>query len=214
MDDPVIRILLPVHRDRQALSALLPDLLRIWKPGEIHVADTGEDDAAAVAAGHGVACLVVEEHQRGRARQMNALACLHPEADLFLFLHADTQLPDTARASLGQALRDGFVGGAFSRRFDHPSRFLRITCALADWRVRRFGLAFGDQAIFVRRDVFEHLGGFPDQPMFEDWDFTHQLRKQGPTCLICPGVISSARRFATDGPILRTLKDLWLTSRK
>jgi len=211
--NPSIRILLPVHRDREALASLLPELLCNWQAAELHVVDTGTDDAADVCAAQGVPCLVVDETQRGRARQMNAGAKLHPEVDLLLFLHADTRLPATARASLVQAYRDGVVGGAFSRRFDSPSRFLRLSCALADWRVRRFGLAFGDQALFVRRDIFERLGGFPDQPLFEDWDFTRLLRKQGPVRLLTPGVISSSRRFEQDGPVLRTLKDLWLTVR-
>ncbi|MCC5843203.1 MAG: glycosyltransferase [Verrucomicrobia bacterium] len=209
--EPSIRIILTVHRDREALASLLPELLCHWQADELHVVDTGDDDAAAVAAARGVPCLVVDAAQRGRARQMNAGAKLHPEADLLLFLHADTRLPPAARASLVQAYREGAVGGGFSRRFDSPSRFLRLSCALADWRVRRFGLAFGDQAIFVRRDVFDRLGGFPDQPLFEDWDFTRLLRKQGPTRLLTPGVISSARRFEQDGPVLRTFKDLWLT---
>jgi len=209
--NPSIRILLPVHRDREALASLLPELLCHWQAGELQVVDTGADDVADVCAARGVPCLVVDAARRGRARQMNAGAKLHPEADLLLFLHADTRLPATARASLVQAYREGIVGGAFSRRFDSPSRFLRFTSALADWRVRHFGLAFGDQAIFVRRDVFEQLGGFPDQPLFEDWDFTRLLLKQGPTRLLIPGVISSSRRFEQDGPFLRTLKDFWLT---
>jgi len=209
--NPSIRILIPAHRDRDALSSLLPDLLDHWHPDELQIADTGADDAANIAAAHGVPCLVVERQAMGRARQMNAAARLHPEADLFLFLHADTRLPPTARESLIQAWQDGAVGGAFSRRFDSPSRFLRLTCSLANWRVRHFGLAFGDQALFARRDVFERLGGFPDQPVFEDWDFTRRLQKEGPMRLLTPGVVSSARRFEVDGPIFRTLKDLRLT---
>lgn len=210
--NPSIRILIPVHRDRDALARLLPALLQHWHPRELQIADTGADDSADIAASHHVPCLVVPENDRGRARQLNAAARLHPGADLLLFLHADTRLPPTARASLTRAWHQGAPGGAFSRRFNSPSRLLRLTCALADWRVRRFGPAFGDQAIFVRRHLFEHLGGFPDQPRFEDWDFTRALRKHhGPLHLLTPGILTSARRFQPDGPLLRTLKDLLLT---
>lgn len=208
--EPVIRVIIPVYRDRDALADLLPALLRNWRPEEVLVVDAGDDGADGLAESHGVTAI---RSAPGRARQMNAGARHVSAADLLLFLHADTHLPDEARRLLTQAHADGGVGGAFSRRYDSPSRFLSLTCFLSDLRGKFLGLYLGDQAMFVRRDAFEQLGGFPGQPVFEDLDFSRKLRKHGKVRLLTPPVTSSARRFEREGPLRRTLKDLGLTLR-
>lgn len=207
---PIILIIIPVYQDRAALETLLPQLLQDWQARELLVVDAGEDGAEAFARSLGVPVIRAAS---GRAKQLNAGAAHGPEADLLLFLHADTRLPPEARERLVRAQADGIVGGAFSRRFDNPSRFLKLTCALANVRGKTLGLFFGDQAIFVRKDVFHRVGGFPDQPLFEDLDFCRKLKKQGKVRLLTPPVISSARRFKKDGPFIRTLKDIGLTLR-
>lgn len=209
-NSPTIRIIIPVYQDRAALETLLPALLGDWRAEEVVVVDAGDDGSEAFAKSLGV---TVIRSVPGRAKQMNAGAGHAVEADLLLFLHADTRLPPEAGERLSQAYADGIVGGAFSRRFDSPSRFLKLTCALADVRGKTLGLFLGDQAIFARKDVFERIGGFPDQPLFEDLDFCRTLKKEGRVRLLTPPVRSSARRFDKDGPLLRTLKDVTLTLR-
>ena len=207
------RIILPVHRDREALATRLPELLaQGWRAEELMVVDTGDDGAEAVAREHGAACLRPPEGVRGRAVQMN-LGAASADADLLLFLHADTRLPDAARDQLERAVAAGAVGGAFSRRFDSPSTLLRLTCALADLRGRCCGWFFGDQAIWARRDAFETVGGFPERELFEDLEFSRRLRRRGKTVLLSPGVVSSARRFDREGPLKRTWRDGVLTIR-
>ncbi|MDA3873564.1 MAG: glycosyltransferase, partial [Kiritimatiellae bacterium] len=149
---PTIRVVIPVYQDRVALTSLLPGLLAHWHAEEILVVDAGDDGAEAFARSLGVPVIRASP---GRANQMNTGAKHAGEADLYLFLHADTRLPPEARERLARAYADGIVGGAFSRRFDSPSRFLKLTCALADVRGKTLGLFLGDQAIFARKDVFE-----------------------------------------------------------
>ncbi|MGH8165156.1 MAG: hypothetical protein ACREP1_12565, partial [Rhodanobacteraceae bacterium] len=90
---------------------------------------------------------------------------------------------------------------------------LALTSRLAELRNRLFGWHLGDQALFVRRDVFEQLGGYRDIPIFEDLDFSRRLRAAGRIITLRPPVVSSARRFEARGPFRTTLDDLRLSRR-
>jgi cellulose synthase/poly-beta-1,6-N-acetylglucosamine synthase-like glycosyltransferase len=133
---------------------------------------------------------------------------------VLLFLHADTLLPPGALVRLLAATdRSGVVGGAFSRRYCSFSVVLAVTTRLASLRNRLLGWHLGDQALFVRREVFEKLGGYRDLAVFEDLDFSRRLRRFGKTVTLTPPVYSSARRFAQLGPLRTTWHDLKLTFR-
>ncbi len=205
-----ISIIIPVANE----AAALPDCLaRIaGAPNEIIVVDAqSDDDTGAIAESAGARVLVSAE--RHRARQMNGGASA-ARGRILLFLHADTLLPAGALEKIIGAIdRRGAVGGAFSRRYRSRSLVLAITSRLASLRNLVVGWHLGDQAIFVRRDVFEKLGGFRDFPIFEDVDFSRRLRALGRTVTLTPPVYSSARRFAARGPWRTTLDDLALTRR-
>jgi hypothetical protein len=100
------------------------------------------------------------------------------------------------------------MGGAFRRRFAHPSAWLRFTCRLADWRGRWWGWFLGDQAMFVRAAAFRRLGGFAPIDVAEDLEFSARLASAGRTVLLPATVLSSGRRFARRGPVRQTLRDL------
>jgi len=209
-DPPEIHVIVPVRNDDRELSALLPDLLnKGWRPQEIRVVDAC-GDSRDTANTYGVKHLVADASTQGRARQMN-LGAAGSTADAFLFLHADTRLPPSAKQDIRNALERGAVGGAFARRFDSPSLFLKFSCRAADLRGRLLGWFFGDQAIFARADAFRRLDGFPDLPLFEDLEFSRRLKRTGPTTLLRPPVLGSARRFDAEGPLRRTWNDLKLT---
>ncbi len=133
---------------------------------------------------------------------------------ILLFLHADTLLPNDALSRVVEAIdRRGARGGAFSRRYESRSLVLAFTSRLATLRNRLWGWHLGDQAIFVRRDIFEQLHGYRDIPIFEDLDFSRRLGALGKTVTLTPPVFSSARRFAEKGPLRTTWHDLLLTRR-
>jgi rSAM/selenodomain-associated transferase 2 len=144
----------------------------------------------------------------GRARQLNAGAngC---RADVLLFLHADTLLPVDATLAISQALRDATaVGGWFSVRFDSGRAVARLVARMMNLRSKWSGIATGDQALFVRREVFERLGGFADIPLMEDIDFTRRLKRAGHLIPLTTDVVTAFRRWEHNGPI-RTIVLMW-----
>jgi GT2 family glycosyltransferase len=151
--------------------------------------------------------------ERDRAIQMNQGKGL-AVGDTLLFLHADTFIAPQALTKITGALREPqVVGGAFARQYASGSLFLRTTCLLAELRGKAFGWFLGNQAIFIRTEVFDALGGFRELEIFEDLDFSRRMKQAGRVVTLRPPVVSSARRFSSRGPVRTTLSDLWLTCR-
>ena len=144
----------------------------------------------------------------GRARQMNEGAKAS-RGEVLLFLHADTQLPRDATTVINRALADRrMVGGRFDVRFDRPSMWGTIISKTMNWRSRLSSLATGDQALFVRRPIFEQMGGFADMPLMEDIEFSGRLKQAGATAALTETVTTSFRRWEQQGP-LRTILLMW-----
>lgn len=208
----MISVIIPTLNEARSLPRTLAAVRAQPVPHEILVVDAGsQDETTQVATAAGARTFTCPVPQR--AMQMN-LGAAHARGEVLLFLHADTLLPSGGLEQLASALRDdSTLGGAFTRRFDSHSPWLRLTCWLADWRGRWLGWHLGDQAIFARRAVFDELGGFRQLPLFEDLDFSRRLARRGGVVTLDPPVSSSARRFAARGPLRTTLSDFWLTCR-
>jgi rSAM/selenodomain-associated transferase 2 len=146
---------------------------------------------------------------RGRARQMNEGAKAS-QGEILLFLHADTQLPPQAGPIIELALskHPSTVGGHFNVRFDNSSVWGRVISFFMNRRSRLTGIATGDQALFVRRHVFELLGGFSEIPLMEDIEFSSRMQQAGRTVALRDAVVTSFRRWDTQGP-LRTILLMW-----
>jgi rSAM/selenodomain-associated transferase 2 len=143
-----------------------------------------------------------------RARQFNVGAGA-ARGDVLLFLHADTHLPPSARSSIEAALADGpTVGGRFDVQFDIPSVWGYLISGLMNIRSRLTRISTGDQALFVRRQVFEQLGGFADIPLMEDVEFSTRLKRRGTTSALRDRVTTSFRRWKQHGP-LKTILLMW-----
>lgn len=173
---------------------------------ETIVADGGSTDRTAELAEAAGARVVLGA--RGRGPQLNAGAAA-AEGEVLLFVHADTLLPPEARGVIRQAVGAGFVGGNFKLRFFPETLVSRLYAAANHFRRRALRLYYGDSCIFVRKSVFDALGGFARVPLFEDQDFVRRLERIAPTHYETSVVVStSSRRFA-ETP-LRTLA-LWTT---
>jgi len=169
--------------------------------------DGGSGDATvAVAARFPEVRLLASP--RGRARQMNAGARA-ARGDVLLFLHADTLLPDGALAAVEAAVSDpGVVAGRFDVRFDNPRPMFRMIAWFMNQRSRWSRISTGDQAIFVCREVFEALGGYPEMPLMEDVELCRRLRHRGRIAALRLRVTTSARKWEREGA-LRTILLMW-----
>ena len=197
-----VSIIIPALNEAQSLAATLPALIAT---AEVIVVDGGSrDDTATVASSAGA---IVVNSMRGRARQMNKGA-EHASGDILLFLHADTTLPENAVAMIEEALAKGALWGRFNVRLSGAHWLLRIVERLMNLRSCLTGIATGDQAIFLKRDLFEQLGAYADIPLMEDVELSKRLRRfQWPACIQRP-LTTSSRRWEHYG-ILRTILLMW-----
>jgi len=202
-----LTIIVPMLNEAEALPQLLVQLSACSARGcEIILVDGGSTDGSDTLARQ--AGFTVLNAQRGRARQMNA-GVARASGDIYLFLHADTLLPDSADSLILEALSNSRSGwGRFDVQISGVSVWFPIIARMINLRSRLSGIATGDQAIFVQRELFDQVGGFPDQPLMEDIELSRQLNKlSAPVCLHAR-VTTSGRRWETRG-VIRTVLLMW-----
>ena len=204
--EPVLCIVVPVLDEARGLASHLGELQRFRQRGaRVIVVDGGSsDDSLAIAARLADLAFVAPQ---GRARQMNAGAAAGA-ADLLLFLHADTRLPHNADTLVRRAMQGHAQWGRFDVAIDSPRPVMRIVEGLMNLRSRWTGIATGDQAMFVRRDLFHRVGGFPDQRLMEDVALSALLKRHGPPACLPERATTSARRWERHGP-WRTILLMW-----
>jgi len=204
-----VAVILPVRNEAAVLEAALADLLVRHDPIEVIVVDGGSRDASrAIADGFSSRYPVrVFNAPAGRALQMNAGAAA-ARADILLFLHADTRLPPNAFERVRDAIGRGHVWGRFDVRLDGARFAYRVIEGLMNRRSALTGIATGDQAIFVRRDVFESLGGYAPIALMEDIELSRRLKRRDRPARITDPVKTSARRWERYG-IVRTVLHMW-----
>jgi glycosyltransferase involved in cell wall biosynthesis len=127
---------------------------------------------------------------------------------ILLFLHADCMLPDNGFDAVRQAVRDrSIAAGAFFLNIAHRGLSYRIIEQAANIRSRATSLLYGDQGMFLRKDIFDRIGGFPDIPLMEDIEISGRLKKEGKLIFINPPIQASPRRWLSEGIIYTTLRD-------
>jgi rSAM/selenodomain-associated transferase 2 len=202
-----LSIIVPTLNEAAGIGAALAALQPLRALGhEVVVVDGGSGDGtpdlAAPLADR------VANAPRGRASQMNAGARL-AAGDVLLFLHADTRLPPRAdRLVLDGLAGSGRAWGRFDVYIDGRHRLLRLVAALMNVRSRMSGIATGDQAIFVRRDAFVSVGGFPELPLMEDIAFSAALKRVSRPLCLHERVLTSGRRWESRG-VMRTIALMW-----
>ena len=202
-----ISIIIPVLDEGEEIAAMLDRLADLRALGvEVIVVDGGSRDATVLRARPRADCVI--SAPRGRAPQMNAGAA-RASGSVLLFLHADTRLPEDADHIVLDGLhRSARAWGHFDVRIEGTHPLLPVIARLMGIRSRLTGIATGDQAMFVRRDAFVAVGGFPPIPLMEDIALSKRLKRVSRPLCLRECVVTSGRRWEKNG-IYATIWLMW-----
>ena len=201
-----ITVVVPSWRDAENLRALLPLLKAQPSVHETIVVDASRDGIAeGITRDAGAVYVPCPRPNRGEQMNLGAAAST---GDVILFQHCDTALGAAHLEAIQSALAEPtIIGGAFHRKFDNRHPRLRPLESVTRFLARHGGTLYGDQSIFVRRAVFERLGGFAKIPLMEDVEFSRRLRAAGKVAVLDPPVASSARRHLRKGAWRTTIQN-------
>jgi rSAM/selenodomain-associated transferase 2 len=212
----MISVIIPAYNEEKVLLATLQALFAQLGDYEVIVVDGGSTDRTreivaelmpnpqssarfADSARRVLGAVRLLSSPKGRAVQMNAGA-KQAKGEWLLFLHADTVLPGGALQRLNEMESNSTIqAGGFMHQFSCDDWRLRLISFLDNFRCTRSRIIYGDQALFVRRTLFEQLGGFPNRPILEDVAFCERLIKVTNPLLLYPPVVTDARKFVKMG---------------
>ena len=193
-----ITMILPVYNESKTIGTMLSQLDTLPGDWEILFADGGSLDDTVEKIGTRYRIL---NSPKGRANQMNHGA-VNASSDVLWFVHCDSKLPADAHAQISAAVESGAKWGCFHIGFDYDGPFMGCNTYFSNRRARK-GIAFGDQGIWVKKDVFDAMGGFPDLPIMEDYEFSLRMQRQNlPICQLPGRIITSGRRYEKRFPPL------------
>lgn len=204
--DVKLSVIVPTFNEEAVIAGTLRHAVEVLAPFELIVADGCSADATAARARPYATVLALSMTRGAALNQAAAVAT----GDVLLFLHADTMLPSRAASAIAEALSEAdVIGGAFRLRLDHPGWLAALVSYNVNLRSSLLNSFFGDQAMFVRRDVFERAGGFKDWSVMEDLDILPRLRRHGRLALLDEAVVTSARRHLRSG-WWATIGTIWI----
>ena len=196
-----IPLIIPIYNESRTIDAMLSQLDALPGDWEILFADGGSSDDTLEKIGGRYTVLSCP---KGRANQMN-FAAESAAADVLWFVHCDSVLPKDAHAQIRGAAERGAKWGCFHIGFDYDGPFMGCNTYFSNRRAKK-GIAFGDQGIWVRKDLFAKMGGFPALPIMEDYEFSRRMKAAKVPITQLPGtIITSGRRYQTGHP----LKTMW-----
>ncbi|MFN2440156.1 MAG: TIGR04283 family arsenosugar biosynthesis glycosyltransferase [Chitinophagaceae bacterium] len=207
----MISIIIPTYNEEGLIQKTLARLneLRSEADFEIIVSDGCSNDKT-VELIHGLTKVI--RSNKGKGKQLNAGA-EHAKGDILFFVHADMYVPNGALKIINGAIHeDGFDGGGFLNIFNIHHNKIKILGRIMHLGLSKKGQAerkifYGDNGIFVRREIFEQMGGFKEISIMEDYDFSMRMRSQFKVCLIAePKLVVDARRHIKDGFLKTRLK--------
>ena len=198
-----IGVVIPVYNEARRLGVTLGHLAGTLRTARVVVVDGGSsDDSATIAESH---FPTLRSPVANRGLQMN-LGARELDTDVLLFVHADSRLPDGFEELIRLSLyQPEAAGGCFRLAFDADRTMLRFYSWCARFPGRFFH--FGDQGIFVRRSVFDAMGGYRDLVFLEDVDFLRRLRRHGRFVILGAEITTSARRFLRKGIVRQQLRN-------
>ena len=195
-----VSVIVPLLNEEAATQPLLRHLVALHAEQVVIVDGGSSDNTRRIMLDAGYQVI---DSPAGRAGQMNAGA-KYATQEILLFLHADTELPQNYKSELAKAN----VWGRFDVRFDSASKSMAMIAFFINLRSRISGVATGDQAIFVDRDVFASIGGYPDFPLMEDVALCKRLRQLHRPFSSRARATTSARRWEQNG-VINTIVMMW-----
>mgnify|MGYP000338988424 FL=1 len=204
-----VSIIVPTLNEELVLEKILTQFQQL-SPHELIVSDGGSDDDTRNIAGRFSHRVITGS--AGRALQMNVGAD-EATGDILLFLHADSRIePESYRKMLECMENPKWIGGAFTLCIESGKWSLKLIALLANIRSKYFGLAYGDQGFFVRKEVFNDMNGFSPIPICEDLDFYYRLRKKGSVILLKEKAHTSPRRWINEGIFFTTARNFFIAA--
>ena len=201
-----ISMIIPIYNESRTIGKMLDQLDGLPGDWEIRFADGGSSDDTLAQIRNRYPVL---RCPKGRANQMN-FAAKQAGSDVLWFVHCDSVLPKDAHAQITKAVEKGAAWGCFHIGFDYDGPFMGCNTYFSNRRAKK-GIAFGDQGIWVRKDRFEKLGGFPDLPIMEDYEFSRRMKAEKIPITQLPGrIITSGRRYRGSFPLITMWKMFYL----
>jgi rSAM/selenodomain-associated transferase 2 len=201
-----ISIIVPALNEAQYIENICQRIHKIGNYRELLVVDGGSHDKTRQFAAHYATVLLSPQ---GRAIQMNTGAHL-AKGDILWFLHADCLPHLNSIAAISNAIVNSkIVGGAFSYNLDADGYIYRLAEGLSNYKNQVFNLFYGDMGIFIRKKIFDEMGGYHEIPLMEDIDLCLRLRKIGKTIILPQRIITSARRWKRDGALKNIFRN-WI----
>lgn len=204
---PSYSIIIPVLNEAKTINRQIEHLHALNGNGtcEIIIVDGAPEQDTLQALEH--KNVLAMAAPKGRAVQMNTGAA-HARGDVLIFLHADTELPPEALKKIDQAIHTGCVAGAFDLGIKSRAPALKVIEFGANLRTHMTGIPYGDQALFIKRDFFENIGGYKKIPLMEDVEIMQRIKKTGSKiCILPERVQTSPRRWETEGALYCTLRN-------
>ena len=201
-----LSIIIPIYNEESTIRAMISQLEPVKESAEIIFVDGGSQDRTLELIPD---YYTVLRSGKGRANQMN-YGAENSTGDVLFFLHCDSLLPEDFPAQIEEVISRSPVG-CFGIKFDLQEPWLIICQYLSNFRIRSRNIAFGDQGIFIKRDLFFDLECFPALPIMEDYDFAKKVKAAGYRFVMTRGRIITSSRRLKDGGVFRTMrKYIWL----
>lgn len=199
----MISIITPVLNEEINIAPFFNHLKTIEGGFELILVDGGSTDSTLKKIGSLKAGLkhkvIVLTSERGRGAQMNRGAAA-ASGSIFLFLHVDSVIEKDSLKIIENTLkRNDIVGGGFTHEFSGNDKYLKALCVMGNMRVKMTKIFYGDYAIFIKRTVFEQMGGYDTLKILEDVEFCKKAKNHGKLVQIRSLTVTSPRRFQKIG---------------
>ena len=208
-----ISLIIPIYNESKSIEVCMDNLASLAPLDEIIFADGGSKDDTLNKIKERIenqgASYRVISCPKGRAQQMN-YAAERAEGDILWFSHADSLLPSEAPQLIQKAVEEGSRFGCFQIDFDLKCPLMSCNRYMSNRRAKKSRIAFGDQGIFIHKELFNRIGGFSNLPIMEDYELSRRLKKEDIPLTVLPATIVTSGRRYENHPLRTMLQMIWL----